>query len=75
MNNYNHQSVCHKYRFVEYTTGVHTQNVESYNNKLKLGIKKMKGLADKGRLSYLDEFMFLDLFKKESFLKFFLCLK
>ncbi len=69
MNDYTHKSACHKYCFVDRNTGVHTQNVESYNNKLKIGIKKIKGLTPTGRLSYLDEFMFLDLFKQLSFTK------
>ena len=43
LNIYQHQTVCHKYCFVDRNTGTH-QNVESYNNKLKLAIKKMKGL-------------------------------
>lgn len=69
LNGYTHKSVCHKYCFVDRTTGVHTQNVESYNNKIKLGIKKMKGLTNTGRISYLLEFLFLDKFKTNSFQK------
>ena len=38
-NLYQHQTFCHKYCFVYRNTGTH-QNVESYNNKLKLAIKK-----------------------------------
>lgn len=38
---YNQQTICHKYNFVDPNTGVQTQNVESYNNKLK----QMKGLT------------------------------
>lgn len=55
--NYFHSTVCHKYNFVCPQTGVHTQQVESYNNKIKLGIKKMKGLTQTGRENYLIEFM------------------
>lgn len=69
INGYIHKSVCHKYEFIDKITGVHTQNVESYNNKLKLGIKKMKGLTKIGRLNFLSEFMFLDMYKSESFSK------
>lgn len=39
-NNYNHGNVCHKYNFVHPVTCVHTKQVESYNNTLKLWIKK-----------------------------------
>ena len=34
-----HQTVCHKYNFQDPITGVHTQHVESYNNKIKQQIK------------------------------------
>ncbi|MGL6009322.1 MAG: transposase [Culicoidibacterales bacterium] len=36
--------VCHKYNFVCPISGNHTQHVESFNNKLKLAIKKCKGI-------------------------------
>jgi transposase-like protein len=39
--NFNHETVCHKYWFVE-ESGVHTQAVESFNNSLKLEIKNEK---------------------------------
>jgi hypothetical protein len=35
---------CHKYGFADLVTGIHTQNFESCNNKLKRGIKNMNGL-------------------------------
>ena len=38
--NYRHKTVCHKYNFVDPSTLVHTQNVESFNNKIKCEIKK-----------------------------------
>jgi len=41
---YLHDTVCHKYNFKDPITGVHTQHVESYNNRLKLEIKKRKGI-------------------------------
>ncbi|KCZ76774.1 hypothetical protein H311_02221, partial [Anncaliia algerae PRA109] len=34
-----HQSVCHKYEFVNKTNGVNTQAVEAFHNELKLAIK------------------------------------
>ena len=46
---------------------MHTQNVESYNNKLKKRIKSMNGLTTHARKNALDEFMFIDLFKNTTF--------
>ena len=67
INEYNHMSVCHKYHFVDPVTGVHTQNVESFNNKIKRKIKSMNGLDDTGRKLFLQEFMFIDLFKESAY--------
>ena len=36
----------HKYKFVDYENGVHTQNIESNNNKIKLKIKEMRGIKE-----------------------------
>ena len=44
--NYEHQTVCHKYQFVNSTNRVNTQAVESFNNELKLAIKKKKGCVN-----------------------------
>ncbi|KCZ78281.1 hypothetical protein H311_00688 [Anncaliia algerae PRA109] len=69
INNYNHGIVTQKYHFVDPVTGVYTQHVESFNNKLKSKIKEMKGLTDESIRLLLQEFMFLDLFKESSYLK------
>ena len=37
-------TVCHKYNFKDPITCVHTQHVESYNNRIKMEIKKRKGI-------------------------------
>lgn len=37
-----HEKITHKYNFVDPITGVHTQNVESLNNKIKLDIKQKR---------------------------------
>jgi transposase-like protein len=71
---YTHQTVCHKYNFVDPHTGVHTQNVESYNNRLKLKIKQMKGLTLDQRKVFLKDFMYRELNvqdKFEAFIKLF----
>ena len=52
-----HETVNHSIEFVNPTTGVHTQNVESYWNRVKTKIKRMKGVHDQMVSSYLDEFM------------------
>lgn len=60
--NYEHKSIIHKYNFVNYENNVHTQNIESYNNKVKLRIKKMKGVKKEALDLFLCEFMWLDNF-------------
>ena len=39
------------------STGVHTQNIESYWNRVKTKFKRMKGVHEQMLSSYLDEFM------------------
>jgi transposase-like protein len=56
---YQHFSVVHKYEFVSRSTGVNTQAVESFNNSLKLEIKKRKGVFTVKRDEFLAEFCFL----------------
>lgn len=57
-NNFVHKRICHKYNFVCPETGVHTQNVESYNNKIKIELKKRKGMVKEKHEDFLLEFMF-----------------
>ena len=38
-------------------TGVHTQHVESYWNRVKIKFKRMRGVQDTMLSSYLDEYM------------------
>lgn len=52
-----HQAVNHSLHFVDPATGVHTQNVESYWNRVKTKFKRMKGVHRQMLESYLDEFM------------------
>ena len=52
-----YQTVNHSLHFVDPTTGVHTQNVESYWAQVKLRFKRMKGVDARQLPSYLDEFM------------------
>ena len=48
---------------------IHTQNIESYNNKVKLRIKQVKGIKATARSDFLLEFMWLDNFANDSFTK------
>ena len=41
---YVHKFLTHKYNFVDYEENVHTQNIESFNDKLKIKIKQSKGI-------------------------------
>ncbi len=52
-----HSMVNHSLHFVDPTTGVHTQHVESYWNQVKIKFKRMRGVQEHQLPSYLDEFM------------------
>ncbi|KCZ80958.1 hypothetical protein H312_01613, partial [Anncaliia algerae PRA339] len=57
--NFTHGTVCHKFEFVDNLNGVNTQAVESFNNCLKLEIKRRKGILTNNREIFLKEFLFL----------------
>ena len=52
-----HQTVNHSLHFVDPTTGVHTQHIESYWSRVKGKLKRMRGCHATQLPSYLDEFM------------------
>lgn len=52
-----HDTVNHSLNFVDPVTGVHTQNIESYWNRVKTKFKRMKGVHADMVSSYMDEFM------------------
>ena len=52
-----HQVVNHSLNFVDPATGVHTQTIESYWNRVKTKFKRIKGCDGNQLPSYLDEFM------------------
>ena len=52
-----HGTVNHSIEFVNPSTGVHTQSIESYWNRVKTKFKRMKGVQCTMMSSYLDEFM------------------
>ena len=51
-----HRTVNHSVNFVDPGTGVHTQHIESYRNRVRK-TDKMKGCHRHMLLSYSDEFM------------------
>ena len=52
-----HATVNHSLHFVDPTTGVHTQNIESYWCRVKTKLKRNKGCHETHMAGYLDEFM------------------
>ena len=52
-----HQTVNHSLHFKDPVTGVHTEHIESYWNRVKTKLKRMKGCHRSQLPSYLDEFM------------------
>ena len=52
-----HSRINHSVTFVDPVTGTHTQTVESYWNRCKTKLKRMKGCVAHQVPSYLDEFM------------------
>ena len=59
-----HSTVNHSVKFVDSVTGVHTQNIESYWNRVKMKLKRMKGCRAEEIPGYLDEFMWREHFGK-----------
>jgi transposase-like protein len=64
---YEFRSVNHRENFVDPMSGTHTQHVESYWNKQKLRIKRMKGMKKDHLEDYLCEFMWRDRFSGNEF--------
>ena len=61
-----HHTVNHSICFVDPATGVHTQHIESYQNRAKLKLKRMKGCHSEQLPSYLNEFMWRERYRKSS---------
>ena len=55
---FTHGTVCHKYEFIDFETGVKIQSIESFYNELKLEIKRRKGIKTENRALFLKEFCF-----------------
>ena len=52
-----HEVVNHSVEFVDSVSGAHTQHVESYWNRVKIKLKRMRGCHADELPGYLDEFM------------------
>ncbi len=52
-----HSTVNHSVSFLDPVTGTHTQHIESYWNRVKLKLKRMKGCHSHQIPLYIDEFM------------------
>lgn len=57
---FQHETVNHSLYFVDPNTNVNTQTIEAYWAKVKLRIKKMKGVCGNLLYEYLDEWMWKD---------------
>ena len=64
-----HDKINHSIEFVNPTTGVYTQNVESYWNRQKIKLKRMKGVVFSEISSYLCEFIWRERWGKTSRLR------
>ena len=59
-----HATVNHSLNFVDPVTGVHTQHIESYWNRVKGKLKRMRGCHANQLPSYLDEFLYRERYGK-----------
>ena len=57
-----HQTANHSVIFVDNTTGAHTENIESYWNRVELKLKRMKRCHSNQIPSYLVEFLWRECF-------------
>ncbi len=65
-----HGIVNHSLNFVDPGTGVHTQHVESYWNRIKHKFKRMMGVQRAQLALYLDEFMWRERYGRNDMLCF-----
>lgn len=72
---FEHSVVNHSLNFVTPRTLTHTQHIESYWNKQKYRIKKMKGVRRDFLQKYLNEFMWRDSCTVDAYLALFILLK
>ena len=65
---FEHKIVNHKQNFVDPISGTHTQNIESFWNKMKRVIKSMNGISKQQLPGLLAELMFKDEYKDNTLL-------
>ena len=61
-----HSTVNHSVEFIDRQTGVHTNHIESYWNRVKIKFKRMKGCHQSHLPGYLDEFMWRERYGRNS---------
>ena len=62
-----HHIVNHSLNFIDPVTGIHTQHVESYWNRVKLKFKRMRGVDADQLPSYIDELMWHERYGNHGF--------
>ena len=62
----NHGTVNHSLEFVDSQTGVHTNHIESYWNRVKIKLKRIRGCRRTMVGSYLDEFLWREKYGRTS---------
>ena len=60
-----HNTVNHSIKFIT-SAGVHTNHIESYWNRAKLKLKRMRGCHRSQLPSYLDEFMWQERYGRKN---------
>ena len=70
---FEHGTVNHRFNFVDPVTGVHTQNVESYWNRLKRKIKAMNGLREESLPRFLANSCGKTTIEKERYMRWLDC--
>ena len=64
-----HEVVNHSLNFIDPITGVQTQGVDSYWNRVKRKFKRMMGVSADHLASHLDEFMWREFYMEKQLAK------